>query len=304
MAFFKRIFLFLALNMIVVLTISLVLNVLGVRPYLTQRGIDYNSLMIFCLVWGMGGALISLSLSRIMAKWMMGVKVIDPNTRDSDLQQLLQMVQALSRGAGLHTMPQVGIYESPELNAFATGPMKSRSLVAVSTGLLNRMSPEALEGVLGHEISHIANGDMVTMTLIQGVVNAFVMFLSRVIAFALANAMRGDRDERRGEGMSFGMFYIVQFVLEIIFMIIGSILVAWFSRYREYRADAGGARLAGRENMIMALETLKRTFDTVDPNAQPAVSALKISSRPRGMFALFSTHPPLDDRIARLREAV
>jgi heat shock protein HtpX len=304
MAFFKRIFLFLALNFVVVLTISLVLNVLGVRPYLTQRGIDYNSLMAFCLVWGMGGALISLALSRIMAKWMMGVKVIDPNTLDPDLQQLVQMVHSLARAAHLSTMPEVGIYQSPDVNAFATGPMKSRSLVAVSSGILNRMSPEALEGVLGHEISHIANGDMVTMTLIQGVVNAFVMFLSRVIAFAIVNAMRGDREERRGEGMSYGTFYIVSFVLEIIFMIAGSVIVAWFSRYREFRADAGGARLAGRENMIQALETLKRTFEGVSPTEQPAVAALKISGRPRGVLSLFSTHPPLDDRIARLRAGV
>ncbi|MDR3606409.1 MAG: protease HtpX [Oligoflexia bacterium] len=305
MAFFKRIFLFLALNFIVVITLSLVLNLLGVRPYLSARGIDYNSLMAFCLIWGMGGALISLALSRVMAKWMMGVRVIDPNTRDPDLQQLLQMVHNLARGAGLSAMPEVGIYDSPEVNAFATGPTKSRSLVAVSSGILERMSPEALEGVLGHEISHIANGDMVTMTLIQGVVNAFVMFLSRVVAFAVANAMRGDRDDRRSsEGMSYGLFYIVQFVLEIVFMIIGSMLVAWFSRYREYRADAGGARLAGRENMILALETLRRTFEGVDTNIQPAVAALKISSRPRGVFALFSTHPPLEERIERLRQGV
>jgi heat shock protein HtpX len=167
------------------------------------------------------------------------------------------------------------------------------------------MNGGALEGVLGHEITHIANGDMVTMTLIQGVMNAFVMFLARVLAFAIANAMRGDRNnERRGEGMSYGIYYLTQFVLEIVFMILGSIVVAWFSRYREFRADAGGARLAGRENMISALESLQRTFEGVDPGVQPAVAALKISSRPRGIFRLFSTHPPLEDRIARLRQGV
>jgi heat shock protein HtpX len=302
MAFMKRIFLFLALNFLVVMTISIIMSVLGVKPYITAQGLDYNSLMAFCLIWGMGGAFISLALSRVMAKWMMGVKVIDPNTRDEDLQQVLQMVYSLAKGAHLSVMPEVGIYDSPELNAFATGPTKSRSLVAVSTGLLSRMSPDQIEGVLGHEITHIANGDMVTMTLLQGVINAFVMFLARVLAFAIAQALRGDRDDRRGgEGMSYGIFYITQFVLEIIFMILGSMVVATFSRWREYRADAGGARLAGRENMISALQALQRTYESVDMKAQPAVQALKISSRPRGALSFFSTHPPLADRIARLQ---
>jgi len=248
----------------------------------------------------MAGSLISLSLSRIMAKWMMGVQVIDPNTRDENLQSVLQTVYTLAKGAHLSTMPEVGIYDSPELNAFATGPSKKRALVAVSTGLLNRMNQEQIEGVLGHEITHIANGDMVTMTLIQGVVNAFVMFLSRVLAFAIAQALRGDRDDR-DRGMSYGMQFAVQMVLEIVFMILGSMVVAAFSRWREFRADQGGARLAGRENMISALEALQRTYDSVDTGAQPAVQALKISSRPRGALRFFSTHPPLDVRIARLQ---
>ncbi len=297
MAFLKRIFLFMAVNLLVVLTISLLLNVLGVKPYLTANGIDYASLMEFCLVWGMGGAFISLGLSRIMAKWMMGVRVIDPNTRDPELQELVQLVHQLARGAQLPAMPEVGIYDSPEVNAFATGPTKSRALVAVSTGLLTRMSKQDLEGVLGHEISHVSNGDMVTMTLIQGVVNAFVMFLSRAIAFALMQAMRGDRDERQGAGVG-GLYFVVQFVLEIVFMALGMIVIAWFSRHREFRADAGGARLAGRDKMISALEALRRTVELVDPNAQPAVQTLKISGR-RGH--LFSTHPPLEERIERLR---
>jgi heat shock protein HtpX len=300
MAFMKRIFLFLALNFLVVISLSLVLNLLGVRGYITAQGIDYNSLMIFCLVWGMGGAFISLSLSRVMAKWMMGVQVIDPNTRDENLQAVLQTVYSLARGAHLSSMPEVGIYDSPELNAFATGPTKKRSLVAVSTGLLNRMNQEQIEGVLGHEITHIANGDMVTMTLLQGVVNAFVMFLSRVLAFAIAQALRGDRDDR-DRGMSYGMQFLVQMVLEIIFMILGSMVVATYSRWREFRADQGGARLAGRENMISALEVLQRTYDTVDAGSQPAVQALKISSKPRGALRFFSTHPPLEVRIARLQ---
>ena len=301
MAFAKRIILFLLLNFLVVLTLSIVMSFLGIHPGMTPYGIDYNALLTFCLVWGMGGALISLALSRVMAKWMMGVQVIDPQTRDPDLQNLVQMVHALARGAKLPTMPEVGIYDSPEVNAFATGPTKSRALVAVSTGLMSRMTPEQMEGVLGHEITHVANGDMVTMTLIQGVVNAFVMFLSRVIAFAIAQAGRGDRDrEERGGGMSYGTYFIVQFVLEIVFMILGSIVVASFSRWREYRADAGGARLAGRENMISALRNLGQTYGLLDPGSAPAASMLKISSRPSGIFRLFSTHPPLEDRIARL----
>ena len=302
MAWFKRIFLFLIMNFAVMITLSLILNLLGIRPYLTAYGIDYNSLMAFCLVWGMGGAFISLGMSRIMAKWMMGVQVIDPNTRDPYLQGVLQMVHNLARGANLGVMPEVGIYDSPELNAFATGPTKSRSLVALSSGLLNRMSREEVEGVVGHEISHVANGDMVTMTLLQGVVNAFVMFLSRAIAFALAQAGRDDRE--RGGGMSYATFYIVQFVLEIVFMILGSMVVAAFSRWREFRADAGGARLAGRNNMIQALQALQRTYELVDTTAQPAVQALKISTKPSGIFRLFSTHPPLEERIARLESAV
>ena len=268
MALGKRIFLFLALNFVIMITITVLLNVLGVRPYLNANGMDYSSLMAFCLVWGMGGAFISLALSRVMAKWMMGVKVIDPHTSDPDLQTLVQIVHTLARSAHLPAMPEVGIYDSPEVNAFATGPTKSRALVAVSTGLLSRMSTDEIEGVLGHEITHVANGDMVTMTLIQGVVNAFVMFLSRVIAFAIAQAMRGDRDERaRRRDVVRDLLSSCEFVLQIVFMILGSMVVAAFSRWREYRADAGGARLAGREKMIGALEALRRTYEIVDPTA-------------------------------------
>lgn len=304
MAFMKRIFLFLAVNALVVITISLILNVLGVGRYLTAYGMDYNALMVFCLVWGMVGALISLALSRIMAKMMMGVHVIDPNTHDPQLQELVQIVHNLARSAGLGTMPEVGIYDSPEVNAFATGPTKSRSLVAVSSGLLSRMGRTEVEGVLGHEVAHIANGDMVTMTLIQGIVNAFVMFLARAIAFVIAQSGSSDREERRGGGMSYMTYYLVQTVLEIAFMILGSMVIAWFSRYREFRADAGGARLAGRDSMIRALEALRRNFEMIDPAAQPAVQSLKISGRPTGILRFFSTHPPLEERIARLQSAV
>ncbi len=299
MAWFKRIFLFMAVNLLVVVTISLLLNVLGVRPYLNAYGMDYQQLAAFCLVWGMGGAFISLAMSRMMAKWMMGVKVIDPGTRNPEMLDLLQRVYAMARAAGLEKMPEVGIYTSPDLNAFATGPSKSRSLVAVSSGLLERMSREEADGVIGHEISHVANGDMVTMTLIQGVVNAFVMFLARAIAFAISQAMRGERDENRRGGVG-PIFYIVSFVLEIVFMILGSIVVATFSRWREFRADQGGARLAGRENMVAALRALQKTYEITDSTAQPAMAALRISNRGSGWFRLFSTHPPLEARIARL----
>jgi heat shock protein HtpX len=292
----KRVFLFLAVNFLVVITISVLLNVLGVRPYLSANGINYQSLLAFCLVWGMGGAFISLALSRVMAKTLMGVKVVDPNTNDPTLRALVRSVENLARGAGLPT-PEVGIYDSPEVNAFATGPTKKRSIVAVSTGLLQRMGQAEVEGVLSHEVSHIANGDMVTMTLIQGVVNAFVMFLARVIAFAVVQAMR-SRDEN--EGFSYGIYFLVQIVFEIVFMILGSIVIAWFSRTREFRADAGGARLGGRERMIGALEALKRTVEIQDPHPQPAIATLKINNQV-GLMRFFSTHPPLDERIARLR---
>lgn len=302
MAMFKRIGLFIAVNFLVIVTISLVLNLLGVQPYLTSYGLNYESLMVFCLVWGMGGAFISLAISRIMAKWMMGVQVIPTNTTDPNLRELLQTVHTLSRSAGLTTMPEVGVYDSPEINAFATGPTKSRSLVAVSTGLLRRMNDQQVKGVLGHEVAHIANGDMVTMTLVQGVVNAFVMFLARVIAFAITSSRSNDSEESSTSG---GLaFHLVTFVLEMVFMVLGSLVVAWFSRYREFRADKGGARLAGRESMIDALEALRRNFEEVDPQAQPAMQSMKISSRQSGFMRLFSTHPPLEERIARLQRAM
>ncbi|HKY62999.1 MAG TPA: protease HtpX [bacterium] len=296
----KRIILFLAVNFLVVMTISVLLNVFGVRPYLTQYGLNYTSLAIFCLIWGMAGSLISLALSRQMAKWTMGVQVLDPQSSGADEQRLIQTVHHLAQSAGLRDMPEVGVYDSPELNAFATGPTKSRSLVAVSTGLLRSMNYEEVEGVLGHEITHIANGDMVTMTLLQGVVNAFVMFLSRVIAYAIAVAMRSERDSR---GLSTGIFYLVSFLLEIVFMILGSIVVAWFSRFREYRADQGGAMLAGRQKMIGALRALQRNYEVVDPKRNAAIETMQISGRGSGLMRLFASHPPLELRIQRLQEA-
>jgi heat shock protein HtpX len=305
MTWFKRIFLFMAVNLLVMTTVTILLNVFGVRPYLNAYGLDYGQLAAFCLIWGMAGSFISLMLSRIMAKFMMGVQVIDPMIRDPQMAGLVQTVHNLARSAGLPKMPEVGIYNSSEVNAFATGPTKSRALVAVSSGLLQSMSQDELEGVLGHEITHVANGDMVTMTLLQGVVNAFAMFLSRVIAFAVSQAMRGDRDdrERGGGGTSYFLQFAIQMVLQIVFMILGSIVIAWFSRLREYRADAGGARLAGRQNMVHALERLKSMQERVDPAAQPAIQSLKIAGQGTGLLALFASHPPLDERIARLQRA-
>jgi heat shock protein HtpX len=296
MTWLKRIGLFVAVNVLVMVTISFLLRVLGVQPYLTARGLDYGSLMAFCLIWGMGGAFISLALSRVIAKWAMGVKVVDPGTSDQALQSLVQRVHQLARGAGLSTMPEVGVYDSPDVNAFATGPTKARALVAVSSGLLQRMTRHEADGVLAHEVAHIANGDMVTMTLVQGVVNAFAMFLARVIAFAVSQAV--SRGSERNTGLLFGL---VSLSLEIVLVTLGAVVVAWFSRRREYRADAGGAALGGRDKMIAALEALQRAHPLSSAGAPAAVQALRISNKGRGVFRLFSTHPPLEDRIARLR---
>jgi heat shock protein HtpX len=297
---FKRIALFLLTNILVMITVSLILNFFGVSGYFENSyGINYQSLAIFCLVWGMTGSVISLLLSRFMAKKMMGVELVDPATRDPQLQWLVQTVYDHSRAAGLTTMPEVGIYDSPDLNAFATGPTKSRSLVAVSTGLLSRMSRDEVEGVIGHEVAHIANGDMVTLTLLQGIVNAFVMFLARVLAFIIGNALRGNDREEKGSS-PFLQYVLVQ-VFEVVLMILGSMVVAWFSRYREFRADAGSAKIAGREKMIRALKKLQLAYEMPIAEEAPAqMQAFQISSRRGGFLALFSSHPPLEDRIAAL----
>jgi heat shock protein HtpX len=302
MAIAKRIFLFLAVNVLVVMTLSIVLSLLNVRPYLNAYGIDYPSLMIFCLIWGMGGALISLALSKTMAKWMMGVRIIDPDTNDPQLRAFIATVHSLCRQAHLIEMPEVGIYQSPEPNAFATGPTKKRSLIAVSTGLLQKMSSKELEGVIAHEISHIVNGDMVTMTLIQGVVNAFVMFLARVLAFAFSGLGKSRDESSSGSYLGYTLLVIV---FEVVFMILGSIVVAWFSRYREFRADKGGADLAGKEKMISALEALQSMQKFRDPRtAKPSFESMKISTPKKGgWMMLFASHPPLEDRIQRLRQS-
>ncbi len=295
--YLKRFGLFFMVNILVVVTISVVLSLLGVKPYLTAQGLNIESLIIFCLMWGMGGSFISLMISKQMAKWSMGVEIIDPNTQDPSLRHLVGTVHRLSRSAGITTMPEVGIYNSPDINAFATGPSKNNSLVAVSTGLLSRMDHAEVEGVLAHEVAHISNGDMVTMTLIQGVMNAFVMFFARIAAWALA---QNSKEENR---------YMIQhmsvFLFEIAFGILGAMVTASFSRWREFRADHGGASLAGRNKMIAALEKLQKVYDPQSPeqDQSSALATLKISGRTSGLLAMFSTHPRLEDRIAKLKQA-
>ncbi len=304
MALTKRVFLFVLTNLLIVTTIGIVVRLLGLDVYIQRQGINYLGLAMICLLYGFGGAFISLGLSRIIAKRMMGVKVIDPQTNNQHERWLLERVYNMARMAGLTVMPEVGIYPSPEVNAFATGPTKNRALVAVSSGILQRMNEKELEGVLGHEISHIANGDMVTMTLLQGLINAFVMFLARIIAFAIVNATRSNDDEREGSGGGFAMQFIITMVLEIGLSLLGMFVVAFYSRRREFRADTGGAKLAGRESMIAALQKLQSLHELTDPR-QNAISAFKISTkRSGGLLALMSTHPSLDLRIERLQRAV
>jgi heat shock protein HtpX len=296
----KRIILFLAVNFLVIITLSLILSAFGVQPFLQHHGLNIQSLMIFCMVWGMGGALISLSLSRLMAKWIMGVRLVDEQTRDPQLRQLVAIVHKMTQQAQLSDIPQIGVFDSPEPNAFATGPTKRKSLIAVSSGLLQKMSPKEIEGVVAHEMAHIANGDMVTMTLLQGVVNAFVMFLARILAYALSNMGKNRNESSSSSYMSYNLFVIL---FEIVFMILGSLIVCAFSRWREFRADRGGAILAGRENMIAALESLQRMQAIRDPNTQStALAALQISTRSKtGFLHWFATHPPLEARIERLK---
>jgi heat shock protein HtpX len=300
MAIAKRIFLFIVVNLLVMTMITLITN-LFMKPYLSAHGINYTSLMVFCLIWGMGGAFISLALSKVTAKWMMGVQIITPETKNPELQSLLKTVEELSSAAGMRHVPEVGIYESPEVNAFATGPSEKRSLVAVSSGLLRKMSQKELEGVLSHEITHITNGDMVTMTLIQGVVNAFVMFLARALAFALSNL--GGKKENSNSGSGFYTLLVILF--QFVFMILGSVVVASFSRFREFRADKGGALLAGKDKMIAALEALQKMHHIQDPkHAQPAFETMKISSSGNGgWLRFFASHPPLEERIDRLKNS-
>ncbi len=306
----RRIFLFVLVNILVVTALSAVLSFFHVQPFLQGYGLDIPSLALFCLVWGMGGALISLALSRQMAKWMMNVKVINPQHASPEGLKLLEIVHRLARQANLAHMPQVGIFASDTPNAFATGPSQRRSLVAVSSGLLNRMSQEEIEGVVGHELSHIANGDMVTLTLIQGVANAFVMFLARILAYAVSGLGKRNRD--RSSVGSYAMYRICTIAFELLFMVLASGVICWFSRKREFRADRGGAMLAGKEQMISALTALQR-FQEVstknplleDDKKATAFQSMQISSQKRGKWLRwFMTHPPLEERIARLSNSL
>lgn len=293
----KRVFLFAAVNILVLLTVSITFSlVMGIL------GIDLTGLapmFIFYALLGMGGAFISLAISRFMAKTMMGVQVIDPTRAQGMERELLETVYDLSKKAGLPKMPEVGIYNSPEVNAFATGPTKSRALVAVSTGLLQRMKRDEVEGVLAHEVAHIANGDMVTMTLVQGVINTLVLIVARLAAIVVSQ----NFDERARPSIQFGLFIVLQLVLSLL----GSIVVNYFSRAREYRADYGGARLAGKTKMISALQALSRMYGPAEEEEErmhESLATLKISGRPaRSLAALFATHPPLNERIQALELA-
>lgn len=293
---FKRIFLFMLTNILVVVTISIIMSVLGIGNYLTASGIDYSALLVFCLIWGFVGSGISLMLSKFMAKRMMGVEIVDDR---GPYGELVRKVHMLAKQAGIEKMPEVGVYQSPEVNAFATGPSKNNALVAVSTGLLNQMNTDEVEGVLAHEVAHVANGDMVTMALIQGVVNAFVMFFARIAAFALQNALSGDDDERPAHGGF--MYHMIVMVFEIAFSFLGMFVVAYYSRVREFRADKGGAQFAGKYKMVAALKRLQQKIDFVD-DSQDSVKAFKINSR-KGLMNFLSTHPSLEDRIAALERS-
>lgn len=290
----KRIFLFIVTNLAIVFVLNIVLHLLGVdRIQTANGGLDINALLIFSAVFGFAGSFISLAISKWMAKYSMGVQVITQPGTAREIW-LVQTVQRFAREAGIG-MPEVGVFDSPEMNAFATGARRDNALVAVSTGLLNGMTQDEAEAVIGHEITHVANGDMVTLTLIQGVVNTFVIFLSRVIGYIVDRViLKNDRDDT-GIG-----YFATVIVSQLLLGILASMIVMWFSRQREFRADAGGARLSGRDNMIHALERLQIRHDQ---NTMPeSMAAFGIASG-KSMMRLFMSHPPLEERIAALRNA-
>ncbi|KPK61598.1 MAG: heat-shock protein HtpX [Gammaproteobacteria bacterium SG8_31] len=290
----KRILLFVATNVAVLVLLSVVLRLLGVERILDEQGvgIDYNALLVFSAVIGFGGSLISLAMSKWIAKRTTGARVIDQPSNEVETW-LLSRVRQHAQRAGIE-MPEVAIYESPEPNAFATGARRNAALVAVSTGLLRGMRREEVDAVLGHEVSHVANGDMVTLTLIQGVVNTFVVFLSRVIGFVVDRVVFKTE---RGYGPG---FFITVIISQILLGILASMIVMAFSRYREFRADAGGAALAGRANMIAALERLGQAAPTAEMPAQMRGFGIS-GSVGQGLKRLFMSHPPLQERIAALR---
>ena len=289
----KRVFLLIVTNFAILAVLSVTMQLLGIDQALTnETGLNLQGLLVFAALFGFGGAFISLLISKWMAKRSTGAQVIEVPSNTTE-RWLLDTVKRQADRAGIG-MPEVAIYDAPDVNAFATGWNRNDALVAVSTGLLNNMSQDEAEAVLGHEISHVANGDMVTLTLIQGVLNTFVIFLSRVVGFFVDRVLLKNE---RGQGVG---FYVATFAAQIVLGILASMVVAWFSRQREFRADAGGAELAGREKMIAALERLKVNHEQ---SALPAqISAFGISGG-GGMMSLFMSHPPLDVRISALRAA-
>lgn len=293
----KRVFLFLATNLAILVLLGIVLNV--VNGILAAQGIQLpptGGLLVFAAVFGMGGAFISLAMSKWVAKRFTGAQVIE-QPRNATEQWLVETVRRQARQAGIG-MPEVAVYDAPEVNAFATGMSKNNALVAVSTGLLRSMSQDEAEAVLGHEVSHVANGDMVTLALIQGVLNTFVIFLARVVGGFVDRVVFRRDDNSSGYGIG---YFVTVMVLEVIFGLIASIIVMWFSRYREFRADAGGARLAGRDKMIAALERLQSSYG--HSHLPEQVKAFGITPGKGGISRLFMSHPPLEERIAALRQA-
>ena len=287
----KRIFLFLATNLAIVLVLSVTMRLLGVEPYLNANGLNLSALLMFAAVMGFGGSLISLAISKWSAKMSMGVQVIEAPSNSTEFW-LLETVRKYSQQSGIK-MPEVGIYDAPDVNAFATGMSKNSSLIAVSTGLLQQMTRQEAEAVIGHEVAHAANGDMVTLALIQGVVNTFVMFLSRVIGHLVDRVVFKTE---RGQGPA---FYVTMIIAELVLGILASVIVMYFSRQREFRADQGGAGLAGRQNMIAALERLNSLHTQPLPDKMAAFGIA--GGGGGGLKRLFMTHPPLEERIEALR---
>jgi heat shock protein HtpX len=289
----KRVLLFLATNLAIVVVLSIVAQLLGIDSALAAQGGSLGGLLVFAALFGFGGSLISLAISKWMAKRTMGVRVIEQPANATEAW-LVNTVRAQAQAAGIG-MPEVGIFDSPEPNAFATGARRDAALVAVSTGLLQRMNQKEVEAVLGHEVSHVANGDMVTLTLIQGVVNTFVIFLSRIIGNIVDKAIFKN-EEGRGPA-----FMITVIVSELVLGVLASIIVMWFSRHREFRADRGGAKLAGTQNMIGALERLKAAHEPLP--SQMAAFGIASGQKVGGLRRLFMSHPPLEERIEALRAA-
>ena len=291
----KRIVLFVATNLGVVLLLGVIARLLGVDRFLYQSGLNLTSLLIFAAIFGMGGSLISLLMSKWIAKMSVGAQVIEqPRTQTE--QWLVETVRRQAQKAGIG-MPEVAIYDSPEPNAFATGANRNAALVAVSTGLLEQMTAEEAEAVLGHEVSHVANGDMVTLALIQGVLNTFVIALSRVVGYLVDQALSSRDQEYRGPGIG---YWITSMVMEVVFGLLASLVVMWFSRWREFHADAGGAELAGRGKMIAALERLRQLSEPSQLPSQMAAFGIN-GGLGDGLRKLFMTHPPLEERIEALR---